>query len=195
MILPIIAYGDPVLREMCEDIDADYKNLAELTDNMFETMYNANGVGLAAPQIGYPIRVFIVDTLQLDKENEKDNGIDKSNKEKGIKQVFINATLLEEFGGEWSYEEGCLSIPGIREQIVREKKIEIEYLDENFEYHKQKFKGMNARVIQHEYDHIEGVLFTDRLKPLKKRLLKKRLLQITRGEAKVGYKMRIPVLK
>lgn len=199
MILPIVAYGDPVLRQVCEDINQDYPNLEKLVENMFESMYNANGVGLAAPQVGLPIRLFIVDTEQLDKEEEelKSNGSEsvEPKKVKGIRQVFINATMLSETGGEWNYEEGCLSIPGIREQVMRERRIEIEYLDENFEYRKQKFDGINARVIQHEYDHVEGILFTDKLKPLKKRLLKKKLLQISRGETKVGYKMRIPAMK
>ncbi len=181
MILPILAYGDPILRKEGDDIDAGYPGLEQLIDDMWETMYNADGLGLAAPQIGRPIRLFIVDTQQL-----------KDTDEEGIKKVFINATMLEESGKVWSFEEGCLSIPGIREEVQRQPEIEIEYLDENFEYHREKYKGLNARVIQHEYDHIDGILFTDHLKPLKKRLIKRKLLNISKGDVEVRYRMRFP---
>lgn len=184
MILPIVAYGDPVLKQEGEDIEPDFPGLQTLIDNMFETMYNADGVGLAAPQVGESIRVFVMDTEQL---KLKDG-------ETGIKQVFINATILNETGNEWNYEEGCLSIPGVRENVSRKPEIEIEYLDENFEYHRQKFDGTNARVMQHEYDHIDGILFVDHLKPLKKRLIRKKLNNIAKGEVEVSYRMRFPAL-
>lgn len=188
MILPIVAYGDPVLKQETKDIEPDYPELNALISNMYDTMYNASGVGLAAPQVGLPIRLFIVDTVQL----EEDKDLPKF---KGIKQAFINATLLDESGKEWAYEEGCLSIPGIRENITRPPHIEIEYLDENFNYQRTTFDGINARVIQHEYDHVDGILFVDHLKPLKKRLLKRKLQSITRGEIKVPYKMHFPQVK
>ena len=188
MILPIVAFGDPVLKEVAEDIEKDYPKLKELIQNMYETMYNASGIGLAAPQVGLPIRLFLVDTTEIkDEEFDGDSA--------GIKKVFINATILKEFGKSWSYEEGCLSIPGIRENVTRQDTVEIEYLDENFEYHHETYKGLNARVIQHEYDHIEGILFTDLIKPLKKRLIKKKLNSISKGEIRVPYKMKFPVLK
>jgi peptide deformylase len=187
MILPVTAFGDPVLRKMTNDISTDYPDLKELIASMFETMYHANGVGLAASQIGLPIRLFILDTAQLKEE-------DKKVKEPGIKQVFINATMLNEQGDPWSYEEGCLSIPGIRENVIRRPEIEIEYLDENFEYQRSTFDKVTARVIQHEYDHMNGVLFTDHLKPLKKKLLKRRLGMITKGEIEVKYRMRFPAI-
>lgn len=187
MILPVVAYGDPVLRKVGEDIEADYPGLQELIANMFETMENAHGVGLAAPQVGHSIRLFIVDT----REAEEDFG---KSKQKGLRQVFINATMLREEGKAWSYEEGCLSIPGVRENVTRQPSIEIEYLDEKFEYHRSTFAGLSARVIQHEYDHVEGVLFTDYLKPLKKRLLRRRLNDISKGGVEVPYRMKFPEL-
>lgn len=183
MILPIVAYGDPVLKEETIDIAPDHEGLESLIQNMWETMYNAEGVGLAAPQIGQSIRLFIADTKQL-----------KLKDEEGIKQAFINATILDESGKPWSYEEGCLSIPGVREDVSRQPIIEMEYLDENFEYHRKQFTGITARVLQHEYDHVDGVLFTDHLKPLKKRLIKRKLNSIVRGEIEVSYRMKFPVL-
>lgn len=188
MILPIVAFGDPVLKQEAEDIEKDYPALDELVENMYETMYNASGVGLAAPQVGLPIRLFIVDTAQLEEE-------DDDPKFKGIKQVFINATMLTEEGKAWPYEEGCLSIPGIRENVMRQPHIEIEYLDEKFQYHRSTFDGINARVIQHEYDHVDGILFVDHLKPLKKRLLKRKLQMISKGDINVPYKMKFPLVK
>lgn len=184
MILPIVAYGDPVLKRETVDIEVDYPQLSHLISDMWETMYNADGLGLAAPQIGKSIRLFIADTEQL-----------KDGEARGIKKVFINATLLKEEGKPWNFEEGCLSIPGVREEVLRKPKIDIEYLDENFEYHRETFEGLNARVIQHEYDHVEGILFTDHLKPLKKRLIKRKLVNISRGEVDVHYRMRFPALQ
>ena len=188
MILPILAYGDPVLKEVAEDIEQNYPKLQELIANMYETMYNASGIGLAAPQIGLPVRIFIADTTQI-------NDDDFNGEKEGFRKVFINATILKEYGQPWSYDEGCLSIPGIRESVVREDTVEIEYLDENFEYHHEIYTGFNARVIQHEYDHIEGILFVDRIKPLKKRLIKRKLASISKGDVRVPYKMKFPVLK
>lgn len=181
MIMPIFAYGQPVLRKETEDIDKDYPDLEKIISDMWETMYNAHGVGLAAPQVGLGIRLFLVDTIQTMDEGEED---------KGIKKAFINATILEEDGKEWAYEEGCLSIPDIRADVMRQAKIKIEYLDENFELHVEEFDGINARVIQHEYDHVDGVLFTEHLKPLKKRLLKRRLEKIRTGNIVPEYRMK-----
>ncbi len=186
MILPIVAYGDPVLREKCKEIAPDYPGLQELIDNMFETMYSANGIGLAAPQVDKTIRLFIIDIAQATEEDTDNNGVEN------LKEVFINACIEEESGKPWAMEEGCLSIPFIREDVIRKEKIRIRYLDRDFREHVRDFDGITARVIQHEYDHTEGILFTDRLKPLKKRLLRKRLQQISRGELKIPYKMRFP---
>lgn len=169
MILPIYAYGQPVLRKKAEPITKDYPELTKLMADMYETMYRAKGVGLAAPQIGKSIRLFIVDTQQL---NKAKNRVD------GIKQVFINAQLLDETGEPWFYEEGCLSIPDIHVEIERMPEIFIQYWDENWVEHKEKFNAINARVIQHEYDHIEGVLFIDRMKPLKRRMINRKLEKI-----------------
>lgn len=193
MILPIVAFGDPVLRKKATDIDEDYNDLQNLIDNMFETMYNASGVGLAAPQIGLPIRLFLVDTVQVEEDPEDEhydeNGLKKGD---GIKLAFINAEILSKDGQPYAYNEGCLSIPGIREDVVRESDIVIRYLDRDFKEHEKTFTGVNARVILHEYDHIEGILFTDHIKPLRKRLLKRQLTNITKGKVKSKYKMRFP---
>jgi len=185
MILPIYAYGQTVLKQEAEDISADYPELEKLIDDMWETMYNANGVGLAAPQIGLSIRLFMVDTVQLQEEDADD-----APEGTGVKQVFINAQKIEEAGKPWSYEEGCLSIPDVRCDVERPAQLKLRYLDENFEEHEQIFTGMNARVIQHEYDHIDGILFTDHVKPLKKRLLRRRLESIRKGKVKADYKMK-----
>jgi len=187
MILPIYAYGQTVLKQEAEDISADYPELEKLIEDMWETMYNANGVGLAAPQIGLSIRLFMVDTVQLQDENDEEEP-----EEEGVKQVFINARKVEEAGTPWSYEEGCLSIPDVRCDVERPAQLKLRYLDENFEEHEQIFTGMNARVIQHEYDHIDGILFTDHVKPLKKRLLRRRLDNIRKGKVKADYKMKFP---
>lgn len=192
MILPIVAYGDPILRKETVDIDANYPNLKELIANMFETMYNAQGVGLAGPQIGKSIRLFIVDTEQVVTELEED---EEFFGETGIKKAFINAEILEETGDDWAYLEGCLSIPDIREDVVRGESIRIQYYDENFQFHDEEFDGLTARVILHEYDHIEGTLFLDYLSGMKKRLLKGKLAKIAKGEVNADYRMRFPALK
>jgi len=181
MILPIYAYGQPILKKVGKPIDKDYPDLDKLLKNMWQTMYNAEGVGLAAPQIGLPIRLFLVDTVQSMKEEEE---------EKGIKRVFINAQKVKETGKHWDYEEGCLSIPNIRGDVSRPEVLKIRYMDENFVEHEETFDGINARVIQHEYDHIEGVLFTQLLKPLKRKLVKRKLDKIAKGKTDAGYRMK-----
>ncbi len=193
MILPIVAYGHPVLKKKCKEIDQDYPKLGELISNMWETMYNANGVGLAAPQIGLPIRVFIVDASPF----AEDENLDEAEKNilKSFKKVFINPTIIEEEGIEWDFNEGCLSIPEVREDVFRKPTITIEYQDENFVSHKEEFTGLAARVVQHEYDHIEGILFTDHLSSLKKRLIKGKLKSIEKGKIDVEYKMKFPLAK
>jgi len=193
MILPIIAYGDPVLRKVGKDIDEKYPHLAELIENMKETMKNAQGVGLAAPQIGKAIRLFILDTSPFgaDEDLEEDERDFLSN----FKKVFINAKIISEEGEEWVFNEGCLSIPDIREDVFRKEKITIEYVDEHFEKHTETIDGLAARVIQHEYDHIEGILFTDKISSLKKRLIKKKLENISKGKVSTDYKMKFPLLK
>ncbi len=190
MILPIIAYGDTVLRKVASDIDEDYSKLEELIANMWETMYNASGVGLAAPQIGLPIRLFLVDTSPFSDDDELTEAEQKQLE--GFKQVFINANIEEETGEAWSFNEGCLSIPDVREDVSRQGTIKITFLDENFKKHSKTFDGLLARVIQHEYDHIEGVLFTDKLSSLKKRIIKGRLANISKGKINVDYRMRFP---
>lgn len=181
MILPIRAYGDPVLRKKCTEIDKDYPGFQELIDNMFATMKSAKGVGLAAPQIGRPIRLFIIDSTHM---------FDKP--EKGIKKIFINAQIIDEFDEPWPYEEGCLSIPNIREDVTRPESIKIKYLDENFVEHIEKYDDMTARVIQHEYDHIEGILFIDKISAFKRQLIKSKLNNISKGNVDVDYKMKFP---
>ena len=193
MILPIVAYGDPVLRKVATDITKDYPKLDTLIPNMWETMYNAHGVGLAAPQVGLPIRLFMVDTSPF--SDDEDLSKEEQEQLKGFKKVFINAKIEEESGTEWDFNEGCLSIPDIREDVKRKPEVTISYLDENFEPHKETYNGLLARVIQHEYDHIEVVLFTDKLSSLKKRLLKNRLDKISKGKISVDYKMRFPNIK
>ena len=183
MILPIYAYGQPVLKKVAAPIEADYPQLADVIANMWETMYHADGVGLAAPQVGLPIRLFVIDTLQLDREDNKD-------REPGFKKVFLNAQMLEESGDPWAYEEGCLSIPRIRGDVERPQVLRLRYQDETFQEFEETFTGINARVIQHEYDHIQGVLFTERLKPLKKRLIQRKLDDIRAGKIATDYKMR-----
>lgn len=181
MILPIYAYGQPVLRKKSLPITADYPGLAGLIEDMFETMYGAKGVGLAAPQIGRDIRLFIVDTMQLDKAGEPPTG---------IKKVFLNAQLLDETGEPWMYEEGCLSIPDIHVEIERLHALHVRYWDEEWKEHTEFYSGVNARVIQHEYDHIEGTLFIDRMKPLKRRMINRKLEKIKRGEVETSYPIR-----
>jgi len=188
MILPIIGYGDPVLRKVSENITADYPNLKELIANMYDTMNNAYGIGLAAPQIGLPIRIFIVDTEPFS-DNEKLSE-EERNKLKTFRKTFINAKMIAEEGEKWGFNEGCLSIPDVREDVFRHEKITIEYFDENFNKKTEIYDGMIARVIQHEYDHIEGILFTDLISTLKKQLIKKRLQNIIDGKAFPDYRMR-----
>ncbi len=188
MILPIVGYGDPVLRKIGEEISADYPNFKELVFDMYETMYNACGVGLAAPQIGLPIRMFIIDTEPF---SDSDDLTSEEQKDlKVFKQTFINAKMITEEGEEWAFNEGCLSIPDVREDVIRNEKITIEYLDENFVPKKESYDGLIARVIQHEYDHIEGILFTDKISTLKKTLLKKKLQNIMEGKARPDYRMK-----
>ena len=190
MILPIVAYGDPVLRKVAKDIDPDYPGLTELIQNMEETMKNAQGVGLAAPQIGRDIRLFLIDASPFAESDE----LEEAEQEflKNFKKVFINAQIIEEEGDPWTFNEGCLSIPNINEDVVRNEVIKVVYQDESFEEHEITLDGLAARIFQHEYDHIEGVLFTDKLSSLKKRLLKKKLENISKGKVDVGYRMRFP---
>ncbi len=188
MILPIVAYGAPVLRSMARDITADYPGLERLVEDMWETMYASNGVGLAAPQINKDIRLFVMDSSQIF-ANLDEEDIGKYPDEPGIKQVFINAKIKAYNGTEWSYNEGCLSIPKIREDVMRPAEVLMEYVDENFVPQTKTFIGITARIIQHEYDHIEGKLFIDYLKPLKRKLLRGKLDDISKGKVKVDYKM------
>ncbi len=188
MILPIVGYGDPVLRKVGEEISKDYPNLNELISNMYDTMYNASGIGLAAPQIGLAIRLFVVDTEPF---SESENLSDEEKvKLKSFKKTFINAKMLVEEGEEWGFNEGCLSIPDVREDVYRHEKITIEYYDEQFIKQTDVYDGLIARVIQHEYDHIEGILFTDLISSLKKQLIKKKLANIMDGKARPDYRMR-----
>ena len=191
MILPVVAYGHPILRKVCEDITPDYPELEKLIGDMWDTMYHTNGVGIAAPQVNKPVRIFVIDTLQI-VEGFDDQDRREYPNEKGIKQVFINAHKIEETGKPWSYNEGCLSIPKVREDISRPANVRLRYQDENFQEHEAEFDGITGRVILHEYDHIEGKLFIDYLAPLKKRLIKKRLEDISAGKIKVDYRMLLP---
>ncbi|MDH3243351.1 MAG: peptide deformylase [Saprospiraceae bacterium] len=180
MILPIFAYGSKVLRKKADDVDSTYPELAALIENMWTTMYHAQGVGLAAPQVGHSIRLFIIDTIQLNKEEDETGG---------IKQVFINPEKMKENGEQWTYEEGCLSIPNVRGDVDRPEKVILSYYDENFVQHTQEFENIEARVIQHEFDHLEGILFTQHLKPVKRRLIKRKLENIRKGDVDVEYPM------
>lgn len=188
MILPIVAYGAAVLRKVAQNIQPDYPNLKTLLDDMWETMYYSNGVGLAAPQINKSIRLFVVDSTQIFENLEEDEKR-KFPDNPGVKKTFINATIKDLDGDEWSYNEGCLSIPKIREDIYRNEMVVLEYYDENFEKHIESFHGITARVILHEYDHLEGKLFIDYIKPLRKKLIQGKLNDITKGKTKVDYKM------
>lgn len=182
MILPIYIYGHPILRKEAKDIDPSYPNLKELIDNMFETMYNADGVGLAAPQVGLDDRIFVIDLDPLaDEENPE---------YKEFKKVFINAHIINRTGEITNFEEGCLSIPGINESVPRKDIIEIEYLDENLEPHHDTFTGFSARVIQHEYDHINGILFVDHISAIRKQLIKSKLTNMSKGSVSCRYKVR-----
>lgn len=189
MILPIVAYGNPVLRKVADEIEPDYPGLKELIANMWETMYASNGVGLAAPQVNRPIRLFVVDSEQIFENMEDDEERNQYPGDNGVKKVFINAYIKELDGKPWAYNEGCLSIPKVREDITRPASVTIEYEDEDFNLHTDTFTGISARVILHEYDHIEGKLFIDHLPLLKKKLLKRKLSDISSGKIKVDYKM------
>jgi peptide deformylase len=181
MIYPIVAYGDPVLRKKAEPISNEYPKLMTVIENMFKTMYHSQGVGLAAPQVGISIRLFVIDATPFKDEDESADG---------FKRVFINPEMIDEEGDKWKFNEGCLSIPGIREDVERKPNLTIRYQDINFETHIEEFSGIKARIIQHEYDHLEGILFTDKLTPLKKTLLKGRLTDISKGKVDADYKMK-----
>ncbi len=193
MILPIVGYGDPVLRKVGEDIPQDYPNLKELTQNMFETMDNAHGVGLAAPQIGLAIRMFVVDGAPF--ADYEDISEEESTFLSTFRKVFINAKITSRDGEEWAFNEGCLSIPDVNEDVYRPERITMEYYDENFTKHVTEFDGLAARVIQHEYDHIEGILFTDKISTLKKKLNARRLNNILEGKIMPSYKMKFAAKK
>jgi len=186
MILPVLAYGHPALRKVADDIDKDYPGLDQFIVDMFETMYSSNGVGLAAPQVNRSIRLFVIDATPYaeDFPGETD-----------LKRVFINARIVEESGEEWAFNEGCLSIPQIREDVVRKSELRIQYYDENFNFRDERLKGVFARVIQHEYDHLDGILFVDLINPLRKMMLKRKLSEITKGIVKTDYKMIFPLAK
>ncbi|MFT5617353.1 MAG: peptide deformylase [Arenicella sp.] len=184
MIFPIVAYGDPVLKKRAQDIPNDGSvDIKKLSENMYETMYNASGVGLAGPQVGLSQRIFVVDAQGME---------DEDSEIKGLKKVFINPEIIEEIGEEWGFEEGCLSIPDIRGEVERKPQIKIKYYDTDWNEHIEEYDGMTARVIQHEYDHLEGILFTDKISAFRKRLLKNKLAKISKGNIKQTYKMRFP---
>jgi peptide deformylase len=182
MVYPVVIYGSPMLRKVAKEIDKDYPELNKLIEDMYETMEASDGIGLAAPQIGKSIRLFVIDATPME---EDDPSL------ANFKKVFINAQILEETGDKWAFVEGCLSIPDIREEVLRPPKVTIEYYDENFEYHKETYDGIKARIIQHEYDHLDGVLFVDKVSPLKKKLLKGKLNNIAKGKVNVAYKTKI----
>ena len=186
MIYPIVAYGDNVLRKEAQDFPEGSEDLTALVESMFDTMYNANGVGLAAPQIGMSHRIFVIDSNQMGDEDDKS---------KGVKRAFINPEIVDEYGNEWSFEEGCLSIPDVHAEIIRPEKLTINYFDELWNEYEEEFDGLTARVIQHEYDHLEGVLFTDYVKGIKKQLLRSKLVGISKGNVDVKYRMKFPLKK
>ena len=190
MILPIVAYGDPVLKKKATEISSDYPDLKTLIANMYETMYGAYGVGLAAPQVGLSIRLFLVDTAPFSEDESL--SVSEAKVLKGFKKTFINPEIIEQTGKEWNFNEGCLSIPNIREEVSRKPQIKIQYQDANFKSHIEVYDGLIARVIQHEYDHIQGILFTDKVSNFKKRLLKSKLSSITKGKINTDYRMRFP---
>lgn len=191
MILPIVAYGSPILRKVSGDITPDYPGLQKLIDDMWETMYNSNGVGLAAPQVNKDIRLFLMDSQQVF-ENQEDDEKGLYPDEPGFKGVFINAHITKLDGKEWSYNEGCLSIPKIREDIIRSEMVTLDYVDEHFKAHTKIFNGITGRILLHEYDHTDGKLFIDYIKPLKRTLMKRKLDDITKGKIKVDYRMVFP---
>lgn len=193
MVLPVVAYGDPVLKKVAVDIPADYPNLKQLITNMFDTMYASNGVGLAAPQIGLSLRLFVIDASPF--SDDEDLSEAEQNFLKNFKKVFINAKITEETSEKWTFNEGCLSIPGVREDVSRHKTLTVNYLDENLKEQTLTIDGLAARIIQHEYDHIEGILFTDKLSTFKKQLIKGKLANISKGKVNVDYRMRFPDAK
>lgn len=182
MVYPVVLFGSPLLRRVSEDIDKDYLKLDKLIEDMFETMESSDGVGLAAPQIGKSIRLFVIDAAPM---AEDDPSLE------GFRKVFINAQITEETGDDWGFVEGCLSVPDIREEVTRPSIVTIEYYDENFEFHKDTFDGVKARIVQHEYDHLDGVLFVDKVSPLKKKLLKGKLTNISKGKVNAAYKTKV----
>jgi peptide deformylase len=192
MVLPIVAYGSPILRKLCKDIDPNLDNLQELIADMWETMYYSNGVGLAAPQVNRDIRLFVIDSRQIFANKEDDEELDYPD-DPGFKGIFINARIIALTGTEWVYNEGCLSIPKIREDVYRPANVVMTYQDEHFDLHTREFTGLTARILLHEYDHIEGKLFIDYLKPLKRKLLARKLSDISRGRIKVDYRMQFPL--
>ena len=191
MILPIVAYGTPVLKKKAVDIPEDYEGLETLLENMWETMYAASGVGLAAPQVGLGLRLFVVDASPF--AEDEDLSLEEQTQLKDFKKAFINPVIEEESGEEWTFNEGCLSIPDVREDVKRQDKLTISYQNEAGKRVTESYSGLVARVIQHEYDHIEGILFTDKLSPLKKRLIKGKLTNISKGKVHVDYKMKFPL--
>jgi peptide deformylase len=194
MVLPIVVYGDPVLRKKCINIESPSENLSQLIQNMYETMYEANGVGLAAPQIGKGIRLFVIDAspfAEVDEDEEPEFTEEEMKQMNGFKKTFINAVIMEETGEEWKFSEGCLSIPKIREDVFRKPNLTIEYFDENFEKHIENYNGVIARVIQHEYDHIEGVLFTDKISPFKRKMISGKLTDISKGKFRADYRTKV----
>ncbi len=194
MILPIVVYGDPVLRKKCVDIDKDYPNLQQLIKDLYETMVDANGIGIAAPQVGKPIRLFLVDATpfaDVDEDEEPEFSAEEIKLMSGFKKAFINAQLINEEGEEWKFNEGCLSIPKIKEDVMRKPTVTIQYYDEKFKKHTETYSGVIARVIQHEYDHIEGILFTDKISAFKRKLIAGKLADISKGKVKADYKIRV----
>ncbi|HEX2933923.1 MAG TPA: peptide deformylase [Bacteroidales bacterium] len=183
MILPIYVYGSPVLRKVAEDIDKDYPGLQQFIKDMFDTMYKSDGVGLAAPQVGKSIRLFVIDGSPFDEDDPS---------MKDFKKVFINAHITEKGEEQVAFSEGCLSLPNLREEVMRPSKVRVQYYDENWEFHDEYFEGLKARIVQHEYDHLDGILFVDKISTLKRKLLNGKLLAITKGKVDVNYKIRIP---
>jgi peptide deformylase len=198
MVLPIVVYGDPVLRKKCVDIEKSHENLSTLIQNMYETMYEANGVGLAAPQVGKAIRLFVIDAspfAEVNEDEEPEFTAEEMKQMDGFKKTFINAIITNEIGEEWKFNEGCLSIPKIREDVLRKPDVTIEYYDENFKKHKETYNGVIARVIQHEYDHIEGILFTDKISPFKRKMISGKLTDISKGKFRADYKTKVFIPK
>ena len=198
MVLPIVVYGDPVLRKKCVDIEKSHENLSTLIQNMYETMYEANGVGLAAPQVGKAIRLFVIDAspfAEVDEDEEPEFTAEEMKQMDGFKKTFINAIITNEEGEQWKFNEGCLSIPKIREDVLRKPDVTIEYYDEDFKKHKETYNGVIARVIQHEYDHIEGILFTDKISPFKRKMISGKLTDISKGKFRADYKTKVFIPK